>query len=802
MSSGLYNEGLFREGLLRTTNLVRPGLITQFDTLEETLTRFAVNGVEAALALDFIASEYRTANTTTTFADAFTGTSPKLTYSTSAGSNSTMVNSEGKLVWAPHNLLPYSEDFSQSVFLKDATVQIGTTDNDDPAGNQTATQINVSGSGRIFANLTIGSCYSTVYLKPGTFSNFKIAGFSIDLGVTPPTNSNPDGSIDVLPNNWFRVTIGLPSSGRPFQVQAYPDDTYPVHRLSGDYQIWGAHVYRSDLGGMHPVPQSATGFEYYVPTNGNAEYLPRVGHHVYNGSTWVNEGLLIESEPRTNLEPKSEDFSTFDNFNVGSRNVNAIGPDGQTSATTIVADNVGGTGSVSMWSGTHTVATSTTYTFSAFLKAGTLNWASIATILFTTPANVSTYFDLENGVVGTVGSGHTATIQAVGNEWYRCSVTFTTDAVDTTGQCRVGLAESDGDGVIPLDGVSSIQVYGLQLDQGEAIPNTNPVQYKDAPTPSSYMPTSGGTYTRTAQSLTVPPAEFGWPEPEYIGPELVTTTAVENGGWTVSETTVTAPGTTGGTDNVVFTLSTPLEVGKVYEVATPNDMTANGFYVDTAGGSAQFGGLGSSDAAVILVCTGATSSLRVGRWAGSPSGTIGPISIREINPLSVSIQMDGRMTYADDGASQSAVFYNWAGAGANIIRADLATNGAYTGGVVFMQYTPSFNNSPEAVPGSYSPGVNVPYNISSRHGSTFIRGAADGVLANLGATTPTALPDLSSTNLQIASDFMGTIGQFRQFAGDIGDTGLVTATNPSTEPTLSLSFDGTDGSFYNLSWSE
>ena len=37
MSSGLYNEGLFREGLLRTTNLVRPGLITQFDTLEEAL---------------------------------------------------------------------------------------------------------------------------------------------------------------------------------------------------------------------------------------------------------------------------------------------------------------------------------------------------------------------------------------------------------------------------------------------------------------------------------------------------------------------------------------------------------------------------------------------------------------------------------------------------------------------------------------------------------------------------------------------------------------------------------------------
>ena len=49
-----------------------------------------------------------------------------------------------------------------------------------------------------------------------------------------------------------------------------------------------------------------------------------------------------------------------------------------------------------------------------------------------------------------------------------------------------------------------------------------------------------------------------------------------------------------------------------------------------------------------------------------------------------------------------------------------------------------------------------------------------GMTAN---TTPVALPDLSGTNLQIAYDFMGTIGTFRQFAGDIGDDGLEEATS-------------------------
>jgi len=405
----------------------------------------------------------------------------------------------------------------------------------------------------------------------------------------------------------------------------------------------------------------------------------------------------------------------------------------------------------------------------------------------------------------------------------------------------------------------------------------------------------------------------------------------------------------------VFTLSTPLEVGKVYEVAVPNDLPASGFFVDTVGGSAQFGGLGSTDTTVILKCTGATSSLRIGRWSGSPSGTIGPISVRqvsasqfgwpepevigpelvdnggfdtdltgwtdtnvtdsggtvsvseegevtvtrgtaraefyqvitteigkvygfngsvvekqgtgnaniwigsgtsnasalnissapdgpasgqfvaedtslyvtlaiggqegdavtfdnisvrEINPLSVSIQMDGRMTYADDGVpiatdgfSGSVLPYRWYANVTNYISSVVDTEAANIGDVWFMQEIGGIPDLTRDANDPYTPGVFVPFNIAARHGSTFIRGAVDGVLTYPN-DTPTALPDLSGTNLQIAYDFMGTIGTFRQFAGDIGDTGLVTATNPSTEPTLSLTFDGTGGSFYNLNWSE
>jgi hypothetical protein len=50
----------------------------------------------------------------------------------------------------------------------------------------------------------------------------------------------------------------------------------------------------------------------YVPTTSSAVYLPRRGHHVYNGSAWVNEGLLHESESRTNLIPGSETIEQKD----------------------------------------------------------------------------------------------------------------------------------------------------------------------------------------------------------------------------------------------------------------------------------------------------------------------------------------------------------------------------------------------------------------------------------------------------------------------------------------------------------
>jgi hypothetical protein len=175
-------------------------------------------------------------------------------------------------------------------------------------------------------------------------------------------------------------------------------------------------------------------------------------------------------------------------------------------------------------------------------------------------------------------------------------------------------------------------------------------------------------------------------------------------------------------------------------------------------------------------------------------------SVREINPLSVSIQMQGRMTYADEALAEQALFSRWRLDGSNYITNRLDTNAGGAGGFTALQ---SVNGTLDFVRGTsnYSPGVNVPFNIASRHGSTFINGAVDGV-ALTADPTPTALPDLSATDLDLAYDYMGTIKLFRVWADDLADVGIEEATTPSLEPSLSLSFDGTEGSFTVLDWSE
>jgi hypothetical protein len=738
------------------------------------LSEFAVNDVEAALALSFITNEYRTGNSETTFADAFTGTSPKLTYSTSAGSNSTMVNSEGKIVWAPHNLIMNSEDFRASGPSSPWVHQNGASITENaltaPDGSSNGTQLDLSASTgsqiRHDHNLSsslVADLIFRVWVRcaNGTTEKVRLQSYSAVDG----TQVSNDLSVS---DTWTPVDLDFSKSSGAATSVYIKNATDGAART---IYAWGAHVYRSDLGGMAPVPGADTGFETYVPTNGNAEYLPRVGHHVYNGSTWVNEGLLIESEPRTNLvtqsTPQSGDLDkSGGSFSYVTCNFTPLSGPG-------IHFDTSGVTSYTYFTPTYTAAD---YTLSVFVEMDDGNAPAFSSVT----SGSATDFCLlaEESAINPL----TYDVEHYGGSTYRISATV---ASTSTTVKNAGILKYSG------NSTRTFKVTGFQFELGS--------------TPSSYMPTNGGTYTRTAQSLTVPPAQFGWPEPEYIGPELVDNGGFDTagltdwsdggstGGWTIDGggTAVFSGGTPGTIEQSVTTT-----IGAVYEI---NYTMSSDTTVSLRWGGSAWGFPSTAGTYTHIAVANAATTL-VGVYSGVAATTIDNISVREINPLSVSIQMDGRMTYADEGNTFTGRFYEWT-EGTDQMYVLLDTGGGRTGAAQFRQNDAGVIDVVISGDGAYSPGINVPFNISSRHGSTFINGAVDGV-ALTEDTTPTAIPDLSGTNLQIAYDFMGTIGTFRQFAGDIGDTGLVTATNPSTEPTLSLTFDGTGGSFYNLNWSE
>ena len=141
----------------------------------------------------------------------------------------------------------------------------------------------------------------------------------------------------------------------------------------------------------------------------------------------------------------------------------------------------------------------------------------------------------------------------------------------------------------------------------------------------------------------------------------------------------------------------------------------------------------------------------------------------------VSTQMNGKMTYADNNSFNEAVFLKQFVTG-NYLKYGLYTNSSNTGKLYFTQYASAGGGSKGVNTGGsyFTPGINVPFNLSARHGSTFVNGAESGTALSANIT-PTALPNLSSADLELGETFMGTIGKFRMWDEDIGDTGIASA---------------------------
>jgi hypothetical protein len=220
--------------------------------------------------------------------------------------------------------------------------------------------------------------------------------------------------------------------------------------------------------------------------------IPRINYEGFqydNGLPIYGSGkghLLLEPQ-RTNLITESAVFSGYSGNNAVITDNATTSPDGALTGAILADDNAGGTSTVQI-AKTITVDVSSTYTYSIFAKKKDLDFIALRLSNFTTPINNNSFFDLNLGTVVSAGSGIVAEIENYGNGWYRCSVTFTTDAADTSGTLQIRLSQGGTGTTVDLDNTSNIYIWGWQFEKGSYA--------------TSYIPTNGSAVTRLGETCT------------------------------------------------------------------------------------------------------------------------------------------------------------------------------------------------------------------------------------------------------------------------------------------------------------
>jgi hypothetical protein len=356
----------------------------------------------------------------------------------------TRVNAAGLVEVVPYNLLSYSEQFENAYWQKDSGVTVNSNVVNAPNGSLTADRINFSTSGialyRVIDFTTTAKL--SIYLK----------GEGANIGKQIYLEVSGTGSLSVtLTAEWNR-----------FVIDANNANAIAIKRLSSGQAdsvlAWGAQLVEG------------TAALDYLPTTTRLN-IPRIDYST--GSP----ALLLEPQ-RTNLVQYSQEFDNAYWSKGGGATITSnstTAPDGTLTADTL---NV----ATSTYSGLSRVISgvSSNYNISVYAKKNTKNWLYFVDI---EGGNARAWFDLDNGVLGTVASGYTATITNVGNGWYRC--TLANNNLQTLAYYQLGLADANN-GVTPTSS-GSAYLWGAQLEAGSY--------------PTSYIPTTSASVTRNADSV-------------------------------------------------------------------------------------------------------------------------------------------------------------------------------------------------------------------------------------------------------------------------------------------------------------
>jgi hypothetical protein len=379
----------------------------------------------------------------------------------------------GRLVYPPHNLLPYSSAYNSGSWsrgLVDAVVNsvANPVDGSTTAATITA-QVSTGAHYIRLANSTMSGIVNVcAYAKAGThryvaIRNYSaISCFDLQTGTWITTSGTITQYAEHMSDGWWRIgTDALWTVAAQYEGVSMCDATGNESWTSVGTETFHLYGIQRTLGaGMRP----------YVNTPGaTPQARPSL---TYDPATGVATGLQVMGA-RTNLAQFSEEFDNAYWTKAAQATINPnvyVAPDGALTADQYVA-TAGGNNAVSR---TFTTTTAVGYGSSVFLRyVSGSGWVRLMT--YDGTANrVSLWFNLATGATGTSSAGGIYTLKSIYAKklpggWWRIGVCGSQSGTTT----YWALSCMDGDNSA-TQAAGTFGIWGGQFESGDMISDYKP----------------------------------------------------------------------------------------------------------------------------------------------------------------------------------------------------------------------------------------------------------------------------------------------------------------------------------------